>query len=177
MPITINGSGTVTGVSVGGLPDGIVDTDTLAAKAATAPKRGAGSVLQVVYNEMANEADRNTTSSTFQSTNCDAVITPIGTNSNILVIAHNRVQNSNNGTGGGCQLRLVRGATALGPNGSTGLLTEFGSGNEMSTDTLMFLDTTNGLSGATTYAIEFHASSGGTAFFQGYSMTLMEIAT
>ena len=30
MPIAINGSGTVTGVSVGGLPDGIVDTDTLA---------------------------------------------------------------------------------------------------------------------------------------------------
>ena len=30
MPIAINGSGTVTGISVGGLPDGIVDTDTLA---------------------------------------------------------------------------------------------------------------------------------------------------
>ena len=30
MPIVINGSGTVTGISVGGLPDGIVDTDTLA---------------------------------------------------------------------------------------------------------------------------------------------------
>ena len=30
MPISINGSGTVTGISVGGLPDGIVDTDTLA---------------------------------------------------------------------------------------------------------------------------------------------------
>ena len=34
MPITINGSGTVTGISVGGLPDGIVDADTLAAGAA-----------------------------------------------------------------------------------------------------------------------------------------------
>ena len=30
MPITINGSGTITGLSVGGLPDGIVDEDTLA---------------------------------------------------------------------------------------------------------------------------------------------------
>ena len=30
MPIAINGSGTVTGVSVGGLPDGIVDNDTIA---------------------------------------------------------------------------------------------------------------------------------------------------
>ncbi len=33
MPITINGSGTVTGISVGGLPDGCVDADTLAAGA------------------------------------------------------------------------------------------------------------------------------------------------
>ena len=38
MAITINGNGTVTGISVGGLPDGIVDTDTLAANAVTAAK-------------------------------------------------------------------------------------------------------------------------------------------
>tara|TARA_R100001594_G_scaffold5274_1_gene16791 strand:+ start:162 stop:806 length:645 start_codon:yes stop_codon:yes gene_type:complete len=35
MPIAINGNGTVTGISVGGLPDGIVDTDMLAATAVT----------------------------------------------------------------------------------------------------------------------------------------------
>lgn len=34
MPITINGSGTITGLSVGGLPDGTVDTDTLASSVA-----------------------------------------------------------------------------------------------------------------------------------------------
>ena len=49
MPITINGSGTLTGISVGGLPDGIVDTDMIAATAVTEPKRGAGAVLQVIY--------------------------------------------------------------------------------------------------------------------------------
>ena len=38
MPIAINGSGTVTGISVGGLPDGIVDADMLAANAVTAGK-------------------------------------------------------------------------------------------------------------------------------------------
>ena len=38
MPISINGSGTVTGISVGGLPDGIVDTDMLAANAVTEAK-------------------------------------------------------------------------------------------------------------------------------------------
>ena len=43
MPISINGSGTVTGISVGGLPDGIVDTDMLAASAVTVAK-ASGSV-------------------------------------------------------------------------------------------------------------------------------------
>lgn len=47
MPITINGSGTITGVSVGGLPDGIVDTDMLAAAAVTSAKLPAGSIVQV----------------------------------------------------------------------------------------------------------------------------------
>ena len=38
MAITLNGTGTVTGVSVGGLPDGIVDTDMVAANAVTTAK-------------------------------------------------------------------------------------------------------------------------------------------
>ena len=39
MPITLNGSGTISGVSVGGLPDGIVDTDMIAAAAVTGVKK------------------------------------------------------------------------------------------------------------------------------------------
>ena len=35
MPIVINGSGTISGISVGGLPDGCVDADTLASGLAT----------------------------------------------------------------------------------------------------------------------------------------------
>ena len=42
MPIAINGSGTLTGISVGGLPDGIVDADMLAANAVTAGKLATG---------------------------------------------------------------------------------------------------------------------------------------
>ena len=41
MPITFNGNGTVTGLAglaVGGLPDGTVDADTLAANAVTSGK-------------------------------------------------------------------------------------------------------------------------------------------
>ena len=38
MPITINGNGSITGLSVGGLPNGTVDADTLASNAVTSSK-------------------------------------------------------------------------------------------------------------------------------------------
>jgi hypothetical protein len=40
MSITINGSGTLTGISPGGLPDGVITTDDLANNAVTAAKIG-----------------------------------------------------------------------------------------------------------------------------------------
>jgi hypothetical protein len=40
MPITINGSGTVTGISAGGLPDSCITTADIAANAVTAAKLG-----------------------------------------------------------------------------------------------------------------------------------------
>ena len=51
MPVTINGDGSITGLAVGGLPDGCVDADTLAAGAAvpadgsiTAAKLASGAI-------------------------------------------------------------------------------------------------------------------------------------
>ena len=38
MPVTINGNGSITGLAVGGLPDGCVDTDTIANSAVTSTK-------------------------------------------------------------------------------------------------------------------------------------------
>ena len=38
MPVTINGNGSITGLSVGGLPNGTVDADTLASNAVTSSK-------------------------------------------------------------------------------------------------------------------------------------------
>ena len=43
-PISIAGSGTITGISVGGIPDGVVDTDVLAANAVTTAKLGTAEV-------------------------------------------------------------------------------------------------------------------------------------
>ena len=44
MPITIDGDGTITGLSVGGLPDGVVDADMLAANAVTTAKISNGQI-------------------------------------------------------------------------------------------------------------------------------------
>mgnify|MGYP001361273567 CR=1 FL=1 len=44
MTIVINGDGTITGISVGGLPNGIVDTDMLAANAVATAKIADGAV-------------------------------------------------------------------------------------------------------------------------------------
>ena len=86
MPITINGSGTLTGVSVGGLPDGIVDTDMLANNAVTASKRGANAILQHKY---VNNGDHLSTSATTTypelSSSLRLTITPTASNSIIVI--------------------------------------------------------------------------------------------
>ena len=45
MSITINGDGTITGISVGGLPNGIVDTDMIAANAVSSAKIASGATV------------------------------------------------------------------------------------------------------------------------------------
>jgi len=106
MAIVINGSGTVTGISVGGLPDGIVDAGTLATNSVdsaelidgsidtahiatdqiTSAILPAGSVLQVVTMNTTT-ATTSTSSSFIDITDLDIQITPSSTSSKVLVIA------------------------------------------------------------------------------------------
>ena len=87
MPIAINGSGTITGVSVGGLPDGIVDTDMIAAGAVTAAKRGAGAILQVKQTVKTNIF--STTADGFNDvTGLTVDITPTSSSSKILAMCY-----------------------------------------------------------------------------------------
>ena len=56
MPITINGSGTVTGISVGGLPDGVITAPELSgAQTGTAPIYGCRAWVN--FDGTRNEAD------------------------------------------------------------------------------------------------------------------------
>ena len=90
MPIAINGSGTVTGISVGGLPDGIVDADMLASNAVTAGKLASGvggKILQVVS---ATKTDTFTTSSSSYTdiTGLSVAITPSSASSKVFLIVN-----------------------------------------------------------------------------------------
>jgi hypothetical protein len=50
MPITIAGSGTITGISAGGLPDGVITTDDIVAGAVTQAKRSEQLTLATAQN-------------------------------------------------------------------------------------------------------------------------------
>ena len=72
MPVTINGNGSITGLSVGGLGSGVVNTATLASNAITSAIQPAGSVIQV------NQTVKTDTFSTTSFTNTWVDIGPQG---------------------------------------------------------------------------------------------------
>ena len=77
MPIVLNGSGTVTGISVGGLPDGIVDGDTLAT--------GVGGKIIQVVQVIKKDIQSHTGTSFIDIASFNPSITPTGTNSKIML--------------------------------------------------------------------------------------------
>ena len=190
MALTLNGSNnTIAGVAVGGLPDGIVDTDMLAASAVTAPKRGTGAVLQVVFADTNTEFVSN--SDSFEDIGLSASITPIATSSKILCLAQVQARcfiaeaNRDNGF----SLQLVRGSTAIQttPQGYQVGYNHINVFNQTSENSHMVpvnhLDTPNTTS-ATTYKIQARcrdATGSNKVDFQDdnyyYStLTLMEVA-
>ena len=112
MAITINGSGTITGVSVGGLPDGIVDTDMLATDAVTAAKIGslpAGSILQVVSSTKTAAQSYGTTYTDITDLSVD--ITMSDASNHVLVMIC--VNNLGGGDANGSYVKLLRGSTVV----------------------------------------------------------------
>ena len=108
MPITINGSGTVTGIAVGGLPDGIVDGGTLASGTG-------GKILQYVT---ATDTTQNTTSTTdWEDTGLSVTITPTSSSSKILIMVHQvfKPHTLDSGTSNTVRsyVRIMRGTTSI----------------------------------------------------------------
>ena len=85
MPIVLNGSGTVTGISAGGLPDGIIQAADLASGVG-------GKILQVVSVSDSVRESVGTVSlssaNTYYDTPFAVTITPSATSSKILLMGH-----------------------------------------------------------------------------------------
>ena len=114
MPVSINGNtGVVTGLAVGGLPDGTVDADTLASNAVTAGKLASGvggKILQVIYVQKTDTFSSNS-SSWVDITGLTANITMTSASNKVLVTCHvSGLNDSSTGTG----LAIDRGGSLIG---------------------------------------------------------------
>ena len=109
MPVTINGNGSITGLSVGGLGSGVVNAASLAANSVTASAMPVGSILQV-KNFIKKDRDDFSTSSSFAATGMSVTITPSSTSNKLLVMANLEVGNSGNNS---VQFKLYRGTSEI----------------------------------------------------------------
>ena len=117
MPISLNGNGTITGVSVGGLPDGIVDTDMIAANAVKLAKLGEtsgknGPILQVVQTvkTSASSFSSNYTNTFVDWTGLSLSITPSSSTNKVLVSFTVSIGPASGGT---VHVNLVRNSTPI----------------------------------------------------------------
>ena len=184
MAIVINGSGTVTGISVGGLPDGIVDAGTLATNSVdsaelidgsidtahiaadqiTSAILPAGSVLQVVSAIKTTET--RTTSTSFVNSGLEATITPTATTSKIFIITYASTVSQETSTFNsavGASFNISRDTTEL--LGSAGDMQHLNVGtgaaiqvNLATLGSMSFLDSPSTTS-ATTYRLRMKAAS------------------
>ncbi len=138
MAITINGTGSITGLTAGGLPDGIITAGDLASsldltgKTVTMPSGTGGKILQVVQSVKTSEQS-NSSASYVQITDLNCSITPSSTDSKILimVLVSSNIYSAYNSS----FFRLTKGGTAI----SGALGDDSGDGNQE----VSFADTAN----------------------------------
>ena len=112
MPVTINGNGSITGLSVGGLGSGVVNTATLANGAAVGSKLGTGAVLQVKQTVKTDTTSYSNAGSFADIAGMSVTITPSSSSSNILVFPDLGLA-SDDMTNYHCIWRILRGSTAI----------------------------------------------------------------
>ena len=163
MPITIDGGGSISGLTATGI--------------SAVQNLPAGSVLQVVYATYGVQLSNNT--NTFSDTGLTATITPKFSNSRILCIVdqNGTYKGSGNTT---TQLRLVRNSTTIITWETYAGNTSTAAENGIGTSGCTYLDSPATTS-ATTYKAQFASSANApTAIVQALSsvstITLMEIA-
>ena len=132
MPISIAGSGTITGISAGGLPDDCITTAEIAAGAVTRAKIGyTGAILQVASTTKTDTFSTTNTAYT-DITGLSASITPTSSSSKILVFGHVDVGSSADVL---VALQIVRDSTAVGIADAAGSRVRAGFGRYLGTAT------------------------------------------
>ena len=170
MAITINGTGSITGLTAGGLPDGSVTNADLASGAITAGALPNGSILQVVKNQKLDVASATTTSAWTTFTGCTVTITPTDSGNRVFgffSFSHgaSTFHNIRN-------FRVVRDSTVV-SDVATGVtvqstisrLRDQYDANGANYSMLVFEDDLTGYtSGSITYRLQYYASQAGTYY-------------
>ena len=112
MPVTINGDGSIAGLSVGGLGAGVVNTATLANGAASGSKltMPTGSVIQVKSASKTDAGSKSNVQS-YDIPGLSVSITPTSASNKIFIIFNLNIQSS--GSFGADVVRLFRDSTAI----------------------------------------------------------------
>ena len=184
MAIAINGAGTITGISSGGLPDGVVTVDDLSTTGTKSSDTflsgtgawaaaGGGKVLQCVQTVVVSKETSTTNDWVDISGFTVTTGTLASTSSKILLIVHAHAGQSSSQ---GILMRFLRGSTVIyvgtgaADNNSNWNATLFGSYNSstsdaISSDTGVFLDVGPSAPGfadtsALTYKVQWRTISG-----------------
>ena len=161
MALAFAGNGTITGLSVGGLPDGTVDADTLASGVG-------GKVLQVLQKQYTEMASFSHSAGTWTDVpNMSLAITPSASSSKILITG--TISIGHNQYGG---LKIVRDSTSIGIGTSVSSRTACHVGNqnhdaaslyESFVHPLHWIDSPATTS-ATTYKVHFRGNGASTGY-------------
>ena len=174
MAVTINGNGTITGISVGGLPDGIVDTDMIANNAVTDAKSTiSGGVVQTQQFQLSSPSAIESTSTTYVNTGLTDTITPTSASNKILVIVNlNTYIDSVPTYGSQGQIRLTRDDGSA----TTELTTyRFSSWDDVSAElsTIVYWDTTHNSTSQLTYNTQFRLEN----YYQGAALVKVHVSS
>jgi len=136
MAITINGTGTITGITAGGYPDATVTEDDLAAtldlsgKTVTLPSGTGGKIVNVAISSFYSTQE-STSNTSYVDTGFTATYTPSSSSNKVLLI-HQFQEGARRGYGHYYDIKRTVGATTtqLGSSYTQGIIGSYSAAND-----------------------------------------------